>query len=115
MGSEPMINLVTQLGVGGIFAVLLLRTVFDYLRRREARDEGSSHRDMFALLRCIKTHVEDLHEWHAVTDDDGVKVWYVRRSLETAVEKLADNIAKMTEILNAMHREILDLKKQKEG
>lgn len=36
--------------------------------------------------------LKDLHVWHAKEDEEGVKVWYVRKSLEDAVQRLADAI-----------------------
>ena len=38
--------------------------------------------------RRLCRQVNDLWVWHNKEDDDGVKVWYVRRSLENAIEKL---------------------------
>jgi archaellum component FlaC len=50
-------------------------------------------------VRDLKDHFDpmlrqttELHEWHKVADEDGVKVWYVRRSLEKAVDRLADAV-----------------------
>ena len=31
----------------------------------------------------------DLHEWHDHSDADGVKVWYIRKSLEKAIFELS--------------------------
>ena len=36
------------------------------------------------------------------TENNGVKIWYVRKSLEDAIVKLADNIAVQTEIMREM-------------
>lgn len=49
---------------------------------------------------------EDLHEWHDVKDNEGVRLWYVRRSLEDAIKELATNIGRQTEIFQAMASEI---------
>jgi hypothetical protein len=56
-------------------------------------------------LAKMSRHIDDLHAWHSREDEDGVKVWYVRKTLETAMEKLADNIMAQTEILKEIHRE----------
>lgn len=87
----------TQLGVGGIFAVLVLRQVFDFVGKRK---NGAC--DLHKLSR----EVADLHKWHDQRDQDGVPVWYVRRSLEDAINKLAANLATQTDVLRAMHEEI---------
>jgi hypothetical protein len=54
--------------------------------------------------------VAELHRWHDRDDDEGVKVWYVRKSLEEAVEKLANNIAEQTRIFQEMQREQRDVR-----
>lgn len=54
-----------------------------------------------AALRAMKDHfapmvrqIDDLYGWHDVTDEDGVRVWYLRRSLEKAINRLADVVEK---------------------
>lgn len=56
-------------------------------------------------LRKLADNVEELHKWHSKEDEDGVKVWYVRKTLEAAIDKLADNISVQTKILERMHAE----------
>lgn len=53
-------------------------------------------------LSKMKKQVDDLYVWHAKEDDDGVKVWYVRHSLEAAIIRLSDNIEKQTSLLTKM-------------
>ena len=62
-------------------------------------------------LPRITRQIEDLHKWHAKEDDEGVKVWYVRRSLEETLKSLADNIANQTVVLQEIHREQVALGK----
>jgi len=52
-----------------------------------------------------------LHHWHDRDDEEGVKVWYVRKSLEEAIVALSKNIAKQTEIFQAMHEELRDVRR----
>ena len=33
--------------------------------------------------------IKELHEWHSREDDEGIKVWYVRKSLGDAIDKIA--------------------------
>jgi hypothetical protein len=44
----------------------------------------------------LENQTDQLYKWHNVLDDDGVPIWYVRRSLEEAILKLSDNIMKQT-------------------
>ncbi len=52
--------------------------------------------NMKTLLK-IQQQTHDLHTWHSQRDSDGVFIWYVRRSLEDAINKLADNVNAQTE------------------
>lgn len=77
-----------QLGIGGIFAILVLREVFLFLGRR--RGTGTDD--------AMRKQVADLHDWHAREDVDGVKIWYVRKSLDESIEKLATAIDQLVKI-----------------
>jgi len=41
----------------------------------------------------IKTN--DLHKWHDVKDSDGVRLWYVRKSLEESINKVEISVSKL--------------------
>ena len=56
-------------------------------------------------LHKMSRRIDDLWVWHSKEDSDGVKIWYVRPSLEKSLEKLAENIEKQTELLKMMHME----------
>lgn len=57
-------------------------------------------------LNDMAVQIRDLHDWHSKTDQDGVPVWYVRRSLEEAIDKLAENIQKQTDAFTRLVWEI---------
>ncbi len=54
------------------------------------------------LLLQVRKMCRDLHEWHNKEDDDGVKIWYVRRSLEEAITKLSESIDLQTTLLTRL-------------
>ena len=58
-------------------------------------------------IMCKQT--EDLWNWHERADEDGVKVWYIKKSLEKHVETLATNETTQTEV---MKRIVEQLEKQ---
>ena len=97
----------TQIGLGGLVAILILREVFAFLRvkrNQELSDMLRQHiKDDQTYLKDIQSKVSDLHVWHNRTDEDGVPVWYVRKSLEASVEKLATAIEHMGELLKEIH------------
>ena len=77
-----------QLGAGGLFALLVLREVFGFLKERVRYTHN-------AALEQMAKEVHEMHEWHAVTDEDGVKVWYIRRSLENTLDNFAGASVKL--------------------
>ena len=84
----------TELGVGGIITLLVLKEVFAFVSKKR-----NGNIDFLKLARKI----EDLWEWHNVTDPaTGGKIWYVQQSLEKAIEKLANNVELQTQILQRM-------------
>lgn len=88
----------TEVGVAGVLALLILDKVFAFVKKRNGGDQG----------RLIK----DLWDWHNVHDTEGVKLWYVRKSLEDAIKQLADNIGVQTSVLRKMHEELKDLHRE---
>ncbi|MDX2073019.1 MAG: hypothetical protein SFX19_01485 [Alphaproteobacteria bacterium] len=84
-----------QVGAGGMFALFVLREVFSFLKER-LRTQNNTQLDIMAK------QLQELHDWHAVTDEDGVKIWYLRRSLENAIEKLTNNLDIQTQLLREL-------------
>lgn len=54
----------------------------------------------------MERQVHELHTWHNKEDDDGVKVWYVRSSLERSIDRLADNVEAQTKVLESIDRRV---------
>ncbi len=83
--------------------MLILREVFGFLKEK-VRAQNNTAFDILAK------QIQELHDWHAVTDEDGVKIWYLRRSLENAIEKLTSNLDIQTQLLREM---VLSIKEQR--
>ena len=95
----------TQLGVGGIFCLLILRMVFDFVKDR--RGNGGS---LFSMLK-------DLHRWHA-PDDAGEQTWKNSRMLklmESYQELQREHHALMREHHTLMKRLLPTLEKLTAG
>jgi hypothetical protein len=84
-----------QLGAGGLFALLIIREVFGFLKERVRCNSN-------VTIEQMAKEVHEMHEWHAVTDEDGVKVWYIRRSLEHTLDKLSHTLDAQTQLLKEM-------------
>jgi len=114
------------LGALGIVFALAIKEFFAYLKARDAKgDAGGSKAmtDMFALMRDMSDQIKDLHSWHDVRDEDGVPVWYLRRSLERQIMRLCEAVEGMgkassgqtdavEEALTAVLETLKDMKKQ---
>jgi len=123
-----MSNQLIQLGVGGMFSIFILREVLTFLkyilnRKSEKLPEVTLVPNEMARLKLIghqvhdihnnhKKHVfddaravqlfqqtDELHKLHSIKDEDGVPVWYVRKSLEKAINNLSENVARQTSMM----------------
>lgn len=70
-------------------------------------------------LETLSKQSEDMYLWHNKSDADGVKVWYVRQSLENALrdnakatEAIARNIELQTRLLEEMIQNQRSLSKE---
>lgn len=57
-------------------------------------------------LKKVAEQVDELHRWHDMADTDGVKVWYVRQSLEKTINKQTETIEKLCRTLDRMDRRL---------
>lgn len=53
-------------------------------------------------LRLHLKQTDEMYRWHDKEDSDGVKVWYVRSSLEKTFEKLTDTLEKQEQLMAAI-------------
>ena len=86
----------------GVFSLLLLFAVDRVMGFLKSRGV-----DLMKLARQI----DRLAELHAKTDEDGVPVWYVRRSLEKAIVELGEAIRYQTELLGQLTQEIKETRR----
>ena len=110
--AETTVDNLTDIGVSGILVVLVLREVFGFLRKRNgvslagvAETIGRIETD----LATLKTENHELHVWHDVSDQEGGKIWYVRKGLQEAVVDLKGAIEAQTGVLRTMGEAFKDL------
>lgn len=99
-----MDGMFTEVGVGGIFALLVLREVFNFVNKR--KNHGNTQK-----IELAYRQISDLWQWHNMSDAEGVKIWYVRRSLEDAVVGLQESISEQTKVMQALVGEIKDTRR----
>ena len=91
----------TDAGILFIGIILILREVFAFVMKRR---NGGFHPEILCaecvqLMRKSGKQVEDLHDWHNVRDNEGKPIWYARKSLEVAIEKLSENVNQQTKAI----------------
>jgi len=117
----------TQLGVGGVLAFLIIKEVLGFLGKKNAgsRDaQGgatlSEVRD--ALLKISEVHtrtkvqadicanclgkIEDLHDWHKETDSEGVRRWYFRDSWAGCLERIDASTNEQLRIIEQLTKQL---------
>lgn len=51
--------------------------------------------------RVVKK-TDEMHAWHDVEDEEGVKLWYVRKGLWKSLDKLSENIEKQSKAIDRL-------------
>lgn len=121
--------------IGGLIIPLFLLTmkeVFTWLKDKNLQTTDNKIHKMKDDIESTKNKLERLDykldgiynmnktmfEWHDKSDEDGVKIWYVRRSLEEALQEnvkainiLAKNSEVQTRLLEDMVRQNKEINK----
>ena len=82
-------SLITQLGVGGVFAFLIIKMVLDFLGNKKKNGNNG-----------YIQKINDLHKWHQA-DDKGIQEWK-NPHLADAIEHLSTNLTEQTKALGKM-------------
>ena len=93
----------TQLGGAGLLVLILLREIFGFLKNKGVRNGYEEHQDKISQ---IYEWQKDLYRMHNVYDDDGVPKWYVKKSVESALESIAECLSMQTELLKKIEGRI---------
>ena len=102
-----------QLGVGVILAILIVKETVGVLRKAgliKAPVNGNPGHGPSAT-KCelppeIVRQIQDLYEWHNVSDSEGVKRWYIRRSMADGIDQIAKDTAESKELLRTLIHEV---------
>jgi len=57
------------------------------------------NKDMEVFITTLCDKLDDLWRWHAKEDDDGVKIWYVRKALGDVISELTGLIKNLSSAL----------------
>ena len=97
-----MLENITLVGLIVVVVGMFLKEIFAWLREKNLQNSESRMTAIETKLSSIQTTIEmisdqssDMYEWHNKSDQDNVKIWYVRQSLENAVKDTGKAIAVM--------------------
>ena len=109
-----MNDTLVQLGVGGLFAYIIIKEVLAFLSRRKNDTSGFMEllKDMAGLEREVFRMTSDLHDWHSREDSAGRKLWYTDPTFTKAIDTLAKNVETQTEALRLMIDEIKGMRRE---
>lgn len=113
----------TPLAVFAMFAGLVVKEILASFGKLPSRDIRINPDDKMERQRLLENNFKDIkdllrrnlevtnriHEMHDQKDGDGVYVWYVRKSLETAISKFSDNIEAQTRLMESLVNNIKSL------
>jgi hypothetical protein len=95
-----------QLSVGGIFSILILKEVFNFIKGADVKEKRGichcakelkdlkeelvkDHDEHNKAIDEILTRTRELWHWHSKEDESGVKIWYM-----SGVKKKLDDLIK---------------------
>lgn len=96
--------------MGGGIVLLLMDRIFNLVKLFQPKGGQQDIPNMVEFNK-MKSQIHDLHMWHDKDDGDGVKIWYVRKSLEDNMKNLADTLGVLTTVMTSIqdtHEKILD-------
>lgn len=123
------------LGNGAILVTLIAlaaRELFSWLGKKNLQTTDNKIYQMNDSLKSLNDHADKtevkidailqmsktMYDWHDKSDEDGVKIWYVRRSLEEALQEnvrainiLAKNSEMQTRLLEDMIKQNKEISK----
>jgi hypothetical protein len=94
----------------GPYAMLVLFAAYIILkdagiiksRGNDRRKNSGELNGAIKKIDNIEKKTDDLYKWHDQRDSDGAFAWYVRKSLEKSIDRLADNIEAQTEVMRSL-------------
>jgi len=103
----------SALGAGFLAVATVFTVAVAYLRlmlNKEKTDTGHDSLAIRAKLMSIKNQVNDIHDWCEVTDSDGVKKIYSRRSHDEELRRLSDMMRDLTPAMLALANAVTRLR-----
>jgi hypothetical protein len=101
-----------------LVAGTIVKEVFSYFKQRALNQENARLEALEKSLSSLKITLEpaikeikDMYDWHNKSDEDGVKIWYIRKSLEMVLRENAQEtavLARNSELQTTLLREMIE-------
>lgn len=110
-------SILLQIGVGGTFALLIIREVFGFIRPiLEKRRAGPSKpaapsSPLNGSTKKISAQVDEIKNILQRSDSDGTPLVYVPRSLAEAIHELAQTTAEQTRFLERVNENVIEVRR----
>lgn len=113
----------TQIGLMCAIIAVILDKTLPLIQKKNGNDPHKRMQDDMTAakqqltrleldLSSIKRYTGELHRWHDKEDEDGVKIWYIRSSLERAIHKLAEAADAQTRLMEKVINDLDEMKKR---
>ena len=95
-----MDNVLSQLGIGAIFVILVLRMIFEFLGKKKNGNQrcimaSKEFNDFKDEMRGVKEKIIHLDDAHSRYDEDGIPLWYVPRGWADVQARMVDTLVKI--------------------
>ena len=98
-------DMIQQIGIGGIFALLLIREVLHFLKAKEERVEATL--DERAIAK-----IHNSHEILSMKDEDGAPLVFTPRSMSRTISMIAETQRQQADILSRLADGVEDLRRR---
>lgn len=113
---------ITAVGLVLALVVFGVREFFGWLSKKSLQNTETRLKALESGLKSngekleqMKNKLDTLYDWHDKSDQDGVKIWYIRKSLETALDKHAEavaTLAKNAELQTQILQQLVEANKE---
>lgn len=123
-----MEGLTPELLLNGVLALLIIKEVLNFVITfvKKKSESGEAKSILSAIDRMEKNYdkglnsicdkctlnskyISDMYKWHEVKDEDGVFLWYIRKSLSSAFDNLAKSLYNQNDVLRQLLQDNKDI------
>ncbi len=102
-----------QIGIYGIFALMLIKALTEMLKAVKTKGNGGSHEQIAKDTKQVAVDTNDkvkaLHTMHEKTDGDGVPLCYTPRSIVNTQKEIAKTQADTVNVIKDVSRNLKDV------